>query len=217
MYNPWDQIFKIGVPDDLKEPAPIFNKFVDIIGGKYNANNINILDIACGSGRHSLELAKKGYSVSAFDLSHSGIEIFKSKIIEEDLNNIFLAESDMFETFPYLSESFNAAIAIQAIYHGMPNQMENAIKETSRVLKKGGIFFFTVSTELERSMLGANRFLYKKVDEKVFLPLTGREKGLIHYYPNEKDIEDLLRPYFTDVRIYNDVNTKYIIVSCEKV
>ena len=31
--------------------------------------NASVLDIACGSGRHSIELARRGFDVTGFDLS----------------------------------------------------------------------------------------------------------------------------------------------------
>lgn len=43
-----------------------------------------ILDIGCGTGRHSLELARRGYNVTGFDLSPSMIE--KARLLAEKEN-----------------------------------------------------------------------------------------------------------------------------------
>ena len=43
-----------------------------------------ILDIGCGTGRHSLELARRGYNVMGFDLSPSMIE--KARLLAEKEN-----------------------------------------------------------------------------------------------------------------------------------
>jgi 2-polyprenyl-3-methyl-5-hydroxy-6-metoxy-1,4-benzoquinol methylase len=45
-----------------------------------------ILDIACGTGRHSLELAKRGYNVTAFDLSESQLRRAKENAREKNLS-----------------------------------------------------------------------------------------------------------------------------------
>lgn len=45
--------------------------------------NIKILDIGCGTGRHSIELVKRGYSVTGIDLSESLLERAKEKAKEQ--------------------------------------------------------------------------------------------------------------------------------------
>jgi SAM-dependent methyltransferase len=54
---------------------------VDFIEKELNFNkDKDILDIGCGTGRHSIELAKRGYSVVGVDLSSSMIKKAKSKL-----------------------------------------------------------------------------------------------------------------------------------------
>lgn len=49
-------------------------------------NNSRILDIPCGFGRHSVELAKRGYDVTGIDISETFIQSFKEKIDYEKLS-----------------------------------------------------------------------------------------------------------------------------------
>lgn len=59
---------------------------VDFIEHELNFNKeAKILDIACGTGRHSIELAKRGYDVTGFDLSENQIERAKEKAKAENL------------------------------------------------------------------------------------------------------------------------------------
>ncbi len=47
----------------------------DFIEKEFNYNKkLNILDIGCGTGRHAIELAKRGYTVTGIDLSESQIQ-----------------------------------------------------------------------------------------------------------------------------------------------
>ncbi len=48
------------------------------------------LDIGCGTGRHSIELTKRGYSVTGIDLSESQLEKAKEKALRHDLKINFL-------------------------------------------------------------------------------------------------------------------------------
>jgi len=48
---------------------------IDFIENEINHNkSIKILDIGCGTGRHSIELAKRGYNVTGIDLSECMLE-----------------------------------------------------------------------------------------------------------------------------------------------
>ena len=49
-----------------------------------------ILDLACGSGRHSLELRRRGFSVVGADISPDLIEIARRDAAEEDLDVDFV-------------------------------------------------------------------------------------------------------------------------------
>ena len=48
-----------------------------------------ILDIGCGTGRHSIELSKRGYDVVGIDLSESLLKRAKEKATEQNLQVVF--------------------------------------------------------------------------------------------------------------------------------
>jgi SAM-dependent methyltransferase len=59
---------------------------VDFIEKEINFNKeARILDIGCGTGRHSLELARRGYNVTGMDLSVTMIEKAKALARKENL------------------------------------------------------------------------------------------------------------------------------------
>lgn len=51
----------------------------------YN-KNLKILDVGCGTGRHSIELTKRDYSVTGIDLSDSQLALAREKAKNENLN-----------------------------------------------------------------------------------------------------------------------------------
>ena len=55
-------------------------KFISQIIKKFHSPNVNILDIGCGTGEHTLELLKRGYRVTGIDLSNEMLKIAKKKI-----------------------------------------------------------------------------------------------------------------------------------------
>lgn len=49
-----------------------------------------ILDIGCGTGRHAIELAKRGYRVTGIDLSEAQLKKARGKAASENVNVTFL-------------------------------------------------------------------------------------------------------------------------------
>lgn len=50
----------------------------------------NILDIACGTGRHALEMAKRGYAVTGVDISQSMLDLARKRVSDQGLRIRFL-------------------------------------------------------------------------------------------------------------------------------
>lgn len=62
----------------------------DFIEKEVNYNKAaRILDVGCGTGRHSIELAKRGYTVVGIDLSESLLKRAKEKASEQNLQIFF--------------------------------------------------------------------------------------------------------------------------------
>jgi ubiquinone/menaquinone biosynthesis C-methylase UbiE len=55
---------------------------------EYNKGT-KILDIGCGTGRHSIELSKRGYEIVGIDLSESLLKRAKEKATEQNLQIVF--------------------------------------------------------------------------------------------------------------------------------
>jgi cyclopropane fatty-acyl-phospholipid synthase-like methyltransferase len=69
----------------------------------------NILDIPCGFGRHSIELSKRGFSVTGVDISTTFLKSLDEKIATENLSIKTVAANilDM-----HLDEKFSGAICL---------------------------------------------------------------------------------------------------------
>ncbi len=218
--NPWERIYRQYIPKDLSQPYEEFQQTIDFL----KENKVNsVLDIAMGHGRHSLKLIEEGFEVSGFDLSQSAIQKAKEIISKRfpSYDNLKFIYGDMFSQFPFKNDQFDSAIAMQAIYHGFKRNMQKSIAETARILKDGGSFIFTVSKDKSRSTvikdeLSKKRNFVFRLFHNTYLPLSGREKGLIHFYPSQHEIKSMLQQHFEHVIIADDKKNSYFIVKCKK-
>jgi 2-polyprenyl-3-methyl-5-hydroxy-6-metoxy-1,4-benzoquinol methylase len=99
---------------------------------------IRILDIGCGTGRHSLELARRGYTVTGFDLSPCMIEKAKMLAQKEDLKIDFQIRDARDFNF---GETFDLAIMLcEGAFPLMENdEMNYAILQNAfNSVKPGG-------------------------------------------------------------------------------
>ena len=102
-----------------------------------------ILDIGCGTGRHSIELTKRGYAVTGVDLSESMLNRAKEKAAAEGLTIDFRRHDA--RKLPFSGE-FD--LAIMLCEGGFPlmetDEMNFAIlKSAAAALKPNGLFIFT--------------------------------------------------------------------------
>lgn len=108
----------------------------------YN-KKFRILDIGCGTGRHSIELAKRGYTVVGVDLSDSQINRAKEKAAESNLEIDFQKHDA--RNLPFVSE-FDAAIMIcEGGFSLMETDEMNysILQNAARSLKNDGKLIFT--------------------------------------------------------------------------
>ena len=208
LVNPWDMVYK-EQGRVFSEPYKGFAKYLEILKGD---GFRNILDLGCGTGRHALPLAKDGFNVYAFDISENAIKLLLETVSKNNnFQDVILRTSvaDMFEKFPYPDNFFDTIISIAVVYHGTLNNILLAMKEIARVLKKGGLFYFTASVSIEHSKRVNSGKNYIMVEKGTYLPLDGREKYLVHHYFTKDELYSLLRPDFTDVSVEFDGDNYY--------
>jgi ubiquinone/menaquinone biosynthesis C-methylase UbiE len=97
-----------------------------------------VLDLACGVGFSSLELAQAGAEVIALDLSEQGLKITRQRAKAKKANITPLRSS--VEQLPFADNSFDLIFAQNFLMHV---SVETVGKECYRVLKPGGRVVFT--------------------------------------------------------------------------
>ncbi len=117
---------------------------VDFIEKEINHDkNCKILDIGCGTGRHDIELAKRGYNITGIDLSHSMIEKAKENAMKTNVN-IDFSVADARK--PHFEDEFDLVIMLcEGGFSLMETDEMNfqILENAAKALKKGGKFIFT--------------------------------------------------------------------------
>jgi D-alanine-D-alanine ligase len=131
------------VVEDLQITRKEVDLFTDILGLE---KNMTILDLACGQGRHSLELARRGFrNLNGLDRSHYLIRKAKNICTSEQLTVNF-REGDA-RKLPYPADTFDVVMILGNSF-GYFESTEDDIKilrEVFRVLKPFGKFLIDVA------------------------------------------------------------------------
>lgn len=102
------------------------------------AANLPLLDVGCGSGRHSITLDKRGFQVTGFDLS----EVLLSEAKKEDKQQrISWVQGDM-RKMPFARNSFTVTVNLFTSFGYFESLAENekVIANIADVLKQEGQF-----------------------------------------------------------------------------
>jgi SAM-dependent methyltransferase len=99
----------------------------------------SILDLGCGRGRHSINLAQRGYQVKGIDLSAEAIKTAVSKANKLELQNVKFEVWDMRNPLP---ETFDAIVNLFTTFGYFKQDDENALVLDSvvKMLKNEGLF-----------------------------------------------------------------------------
>lgn len=111
---------------------------------EYLPSGSGILDLAAGTGAISLELAQRGYEVTALDITKEALTALRTK--EEKIpqyNQIKIILADMNSPLGFSSNVFDA-VTVNSAERYITNFSSWAL-EINRVLKPGGLFFWSTN------------------------------------------------------------------------
>ena len=124
-----------------------------------------ILDAGCGTGALALELAKKGASVVAIDLSPNLIELAKERISSADRQNIDFRSGDMLDDS--LGE-FDYVVGMDSMIHYCAADMLVVLEKLATRVSNKIVFTFAPSTLALEVMIRVGR-LFPRKDRAPFI------------------------------------------------
>jgi len=127
--------------------------------------SLKILDIGCGTGRHSIEMTKRGYRVTGIDLSDSQLQKAGEKAAEQKLQIDFQKQDA--RQLPFKDEFDLAIMLCEGSFPLMETDEMNfqILKSAAKALKPGGKLIFTTLNGLFPLFHSVKDFIQLKTEE----------------------------------------------------
>ena len=127
--------------------------------------SLKIIDIGCGTGRHSIELSKRGYNITGVDLSESQLKRAGENAKEQDVKIIFKKHDA--RNLPFEREFDLAIMLCEGGFSLMETDEMNfeILKNATKALKDKGKFIFTTLNGLFPLFHSVNEF-YKSAQKE---------------------------------------------------
>ncbi len=138
----------------------------DFIEKEINHNKrARILDIGCGTGRHTIELSKRGYTITGVDLSESLLKRAEEKASEHNLQIVF-QKHDARE-LPFLNEFDLVTMLCEGAFPLMETDEMNfqILRNASNALRPKGKLIFTTLNGLFPLFHSVKEFLASATEE----------------------------------------------------
>jgi 2-polyprenyl-3-methyl-5-hydroxy-6-metoxy-1,4-benzoquinol methylase len=160
---------------------------------------LKILDIGCGTGRHSIELTKRGYHVTGIDLSDSQLEKAREKAAMQNLKIVFHKQDA--RNLPFKDEFDVAIMLCEGSFPLMETDEMNhqILVNAGKSLRPGGKLIFTTLNGLFPLFHSVKEFLAR-----------ASEPGNAVYSQNSFDLMTFRDHNITEV-VDDNGNTKQLV------
>jgi SAM-dependent methyltransferase len=151
-------------------PSNTFNRFWDerqmailsaVLG---DVRGLDVVDVACGTGRACRHLARAGAKVTGLDFAPETLASARAETVEEGLSIDFRLYDALTAPPPDLVEAFDAGVTISclAMACAHPRDFDRALGHLVSLVRPGGRFFFLEPIHESRLL---RRILKMSVDE----------------------------------------------------
>jgi SAM-dependent methyltransferase len=180
----WDELFKQErIQKAFERPDGRVIEFVRQTKGRGRA-----LDLGCGTGRHTICLAQRGYKVTAADLSRKALRLTAKRLEEESLS-AHLVCCDM-ASLPFRPRSFEVVLSIHTLYHQRLDGIKMSMAQIHDILSDGGQALLTFNSTKSHAYGEGTQ-----IEPHTFVPRSDDEAGIPHHYLDRPRLLDLVAAF----------------------
>lgn len=171
-----------------------------------------ILDCGGGPGRYSIELTRRGYQVTLFDLSAGNLALARQKAQQAGVTLQGIEQGTAVDLSRFEADTFDAVLLMGPLYHLLDlEDRQRALVEARRVLKPGGILLAAFITRYSAHRWSARQqpdWIVQKAESSqqlletgCLLPEGGAENQFVAYMAHPKEIPPLFGGLNLDVKV----------------
>ena len=180
LYTKYSWLYDIIYREYLERPVPIMVEFLREVFREDSERNVeDILDLACGTGGPTIQLAKHGYRVVGLDISREMIEIAAEKAKDKELDVNFIVDDMRNLRF---NKEFDAVTLLftSVNYNLRDEDMVDTFKGVYKSLRNGGVFILDAPNPYDRRWIEAIPYMWRVVEgDKTIVVLDSIKPNLV--------------------------------------
>lgn len=164
--NPWMDVEGEDIPATIKLDPVLF---------RYTHPNAHVLDVACATGKVTIELASHGFPVTSIDINHDALEMTAKAVLDNEIQIIPAFARATALALPFADGIFDVVI-MQAFLTVVVSTEDRSkiVREACRVLKPGGHLYIADFGQTWHLDIYRERYLRD-------LPVTREEGSFLAY------------------------------------
>ena len=154
-----------------------------------------ILDFGCGTGRHTVYIAKLGFDVYGYDWSEPAIEIAQRELTRERLPAKLQVWDMTVLPLPYVDDFFDAVVVVRVLHHTYIETIKRIVSEIARITRGGGYLYLEAPSyeyAVTQPETGS-----PEPEPGTWVPLKGPEVGIPHHHFKRNELLETFKAFKT--------------------
>lgn len=157
----WERVFRERSGKQLGWFSPTLDRELSDFLRRHRIQRGHFLDLGTGEGTHAIELAKRGFSVTATDIASVAVQKAQTRAKREKASVRFLV--DDIRSTKLLSNQFDFVFDRGTFHTLAPKERQKFAQTIHAILKPGGVYLLKCFSNKETKARGPFRFSRQQI------------------------------------------------------